>query len=82
MATGNRKCQHDEWDVSEIAKSSAASVHGVVSHLTLVKDSTNKITKWFDGRLTDGKKSIRPVSFDPSLRATFDASKHENKEAN
>ena len=30
MATGtNRKRQHDEWDVSEIAKSSAASVHGV-----------------------------------------------------
>ena len=82
MATGNRKCQHDEWDVSEIAKSSAASVHGVVSHLTPVKDSTNKKTKWFDGRLTDGKKSVRPVSFDPSLRATFDASKHEKKPIN
>ena len=82
MATGNRKRQIDEWDVSEIAKSTTASVHGVVSHLSPVKDSANKKTKWFDGRLTDGKKSVRLVSFDPSLRATFDAAKHEKKPVN
>ena len=79
MATGSRKRHLDEWDVSEIAKSTAASVHGVVSHLSPVKDSTNKKTKWFDGRLTDEKKSVRLVSFDPSLRATFDAAKDDKK---
>ena len=79
MATGSRKRHLDEWDVSEIAKSTAASIHGVVSHLSPVKDSTNKKTKWFDGRLTDGKKSVRLVSFDPSLRATFDVAKDDKK---
>ena len=82
MATGNRKRQIDEWDGSEIVKSTAASVHGVVSHLSPVKDSANKKTNWFDGRLTYGKKSVRLVSFDPSLRATFDAAKHEKKPVN
>ena len=49
----------------------AASVHGIVSHLSLVKDNTNKKTKWFDVRLTNEGKSVRLVSFNPSLSVPF-----------
>ena len=49
----------------------AASVHGIVSHLSPLKDNANKKTKWFDVRLASEGKSVRLVSFDLSLRVTF-----------
>ena len=49
----------------------AASVHGVVSRLSLVKDNANEKTKWFDVRLINEGKSVRLVSCDPSLTVTF-----------
>ena len=55
-------------------------VHGqfsnIQSHLSPAKDSSNMKTKFFDGRLTDGRKSVRLVSF---LRGTFNAVKQDKK---
>ena len=45
-------------------------LHGVVvDELSPVKTSSkNRSVKYFDGRFSDGKKTVRLVSFDPNLR--------------
>ena len=64
MATGG---EQNEWDVSNIGESSGACVHGVITRVSPIKDSTrNPKLKYFNANMTDGKKSIRPVSFDTS----------------
>ena len=47
-------------------------VHGVVTRLSPVKTSENTKRQYFDAAITDGKKSVRIVSFLPSLRETLD----------
>ena len=62
----------NEYDVSEIRKSKHAKVHGVVTRHSPVKTSKNTKRQYFDAAITDGKKSVRMVSFLPSLRETLD----------
>ena len=65
MAGKKRK---SEWDVSEAEESVGAAVHGVVTQLSPVKVSKrNPTVRYFDGKMSDGRKSVRVVSFDPSL---------------
>ena len=51
-------------------KRKRAKVHGVVTRLSPVKTSKNTKRQYFDAAMTDGKKSVRMVSFLPSLRET------------
>ncbi len=44
------------------------TVHGVVTELSPVKCSTRSEVKYFTGKLSDGKSTLRMVSFDPKLR--------------
>ena len=61
-------------DVSDVkASTSSGTVHGVfVGELSPVKTSSkNRAVKYFDGRFSEGKKTVRLVSFDPNLRISF-----------
>ena len=55
----SRKRKGEELDISEITEScSSATVHGMVSDVSPVKSSRkNADIKYFDCRLSDGKKS-------------------------
>ena len=71
MAEKKRKL---EWDVSEAEESVGAAVHGVVTQLSPVKVSKrNPTVRYFDGKMSDGRKSVRVVSFDPSLRSAMES---------
>ena len=61
--------QAGEMDVSEVCEAKGATVHGVlVGHLSPVKESHGKAgVKYFKGKLSDGKKTLRIVSFEPKL---------------
>ena len=51
------------------------TIHSVVTKLSPVKCSKkNAKIKYFDGKLTDGKKTMRMVSFQPQLRSQLQAS--------
>ena len=59
----------DEVDVSEmVSTKDCITVHGVVTELSPIKTSTGKNVKYFTGKLSDGNKTLRMVSFDPKLR--------------
>ena len=58
-----RKC---EWDVLDIEESDNATIHGVVTKMSPVK-----VSKYFNGTLSDGRKSVRLVLFDPTLLLTL-----------
>ena len=53
---------------------SAVTVHGVVlGTVSPVKTSTlNRGVKYFDGTFSDGKKTLRMVSFEPKLRGQLE----------
>ena len=61
-------------DISEVCESQGATVHGmVVGELSPVKDSRGKAgVRYFEGQLSDGKKTVRMVSFEPKLRSDLD----------
>lgn len=74
MAGKKRKLE--EWDVSEVEESTGAAVHGVVTQLSPLKVSRhNPTVHYFDGRMSDGRKSVRVVSFDPSLRSAMESAR-------
>ena len=51
------------------------TIHGVVTELSPIKTSKkNSTVKYFMGMLSDGRKSLRMVSFDPKLRPRFNES--------
>lgn len=78
MAASKRYTVEVEWDVSEIKQSSGASVHFVVADLSPVRESCkNKKIKYFNSKVTDGKKMARAISFDTSLRPAFEESKEK-----
>ena len=66
-----------ELDVSDIEEScDSATVHGVVVELSPVKASgKDSAKKYFTEKLSDGKKTVKLVSFDPSSHAVFDKSR-------
>ncbi len=63
-----RKCE--EMEVSELDVSNAATIHGVfVVEVSPVKcGRRNPDVKYFEGRMTDGKKTVSVISFEPRLR--------------
>ena len=79
LAAPSSDLKKRELDVSEISETSngaTASVHGVCVALSPVKVCKNKPScKYFDGVLSDGKKTVRVLSFDPKMRCHFESSK-------
>ena len=79
----NRKRTFDDmegWNVSEVREREKAVVHGVDMHVSPVKTSrTNAKRKYFDGRIGDGKKVVRVVGFNPSLRGKLEGLREEGK---
>ncbi len=70
---GKRERTEQDWDVSEVEECPSATVHGVVTQVSPVKTSRrNPSVRYFDGRITDGKKSVRVVCFDPSMRSALE----------
>ena len=66
MALGKRS---REFEVSDMAEEDDATVHGVVVNLTPVKNSKNNAdVSYFTGKLSDGKKVARMISFKLELR--------------
>ncbi len=78
MASSSKRARTDaferELEPSEIdCAEKNVTVHGVVTELSPVKASKrNPSTKYLTGKITDGKTTMRFVSFDPSLRRTVD----------
>ena len=65
-----KKGEHDIWDVSNIEESFAATVSGLVTQVSPIKNSKKNATiRYFNGRVSDGKQTVR-ISFDPSLHKT------------
>lgn len=66
-----------EYEVSEaVNKSDAAVIHGVVTELSPIKTSKkNTKVKYFTGMMSDSRKAVRMVSFDPSLHEPLEKSK-------
>ena len=61
------KHKFEELDLSNLPENCEhAVVHGVDSELSPVKQST-KNRKYFQAQLSDGKKTIKVVGFDPAL---------------
>jgi len=70
MAT--QRCRADEMEVWEVsAPHECVMIHGVVTEISPVKCSKKKSAKiqYFDGKLSDGHKTMWTVSFQPHLRS-------------
>lgn len=77
MAVGGVKRKHEDFDVSEVdCPRSDVNIHGIVTQLSPVKQSrSNSHVKYFDGKLSDGKKTLKLIAFDPLLRTQMDKSR-------
>ena len=72
MATGTKRDRPADWDTSQIEISEEACVHEVIVDVSPVKRSRkNDTVRYFHSELTDGKKIIKVVSFDPSLQSVL-----------
>ena len=75
-----RKCNISavDWEieVSEVNDvEENVTIHGVVTEILPIKTSKkNSTVKYFTGMLSDGRKSLRMVSFDPKLRPRLNES--------
>ena len=70
-----RKAYEDEeLEPSEIyCAKERVTIRGVVTEVSPVKESRkNPNTKYFTGKISDGKKTMRAISFDPKLRNKLD----------
>ena len=69
-------------DLSDLVISTGASssgtVHGVlVCEVSPIKTSRKRNDiKYFEGQFSDGKKTVRLVSFEPKLRGQLDEAQH------
>lgn len=65
-----------EFEVSDMEEEDGATVHGMVVELTPVKCSMNNSdVSYFAGKLSDGKKVARIISFKPELRTSLEEAK-------
>ncbi len=69
-----------EYNVSEIESHDNATVHGLVVELSPVKESRNNPDcKYFNAKISDGKRVARFISFHPQLRQPMDKYRQESK---
>ena len=68
------------YDVSNIEEEENATVHGVVLELSPMKTShKNQDIKYFNGKLSDGKKMARLISFEPNCKLRPSLEKNQKK---
>jgi len=73
------KHKFEELELSNLSESCKhAIVHGVVTELSPVKQSA-KNCKYFQAQLSDGKKTIKVVGFDPALHQSMNNSQKDRK---
>ena len=65
-----------EFDVSKLEDERNATVHGMVSPVKVRRN--NPEVKYFNRKISDGKKVARIISFEPKLRSVLERSQ-ENK---
>lgn len=72
----------EDFDVSDLTPTKIAKVHGVVvGEVSPVKESKkNSTCKYFQGQLSDGKKTVRMISFEPKLRQDLQKAKETQQE--
>ena len=71
-----------ELDVSDVNMTTigkGATVHGMLTEVSPVKMSKTNDKPYYHGQITDGKKSVRFVSFDVTLKNTMDKAKEMNR---
>lgn len=73
------KRELDVSDVSVTTVGRGATVHGVLTELSPVKISKTSDQSYYVGQITDGKKSLRLVSFDIKLKNVMDQAKDSNQ---
>lgn len=56
-----------EFKVSHMHVSKSAKIHGVMTSISPMKKSKKDKTKYFDGKLSDGKSSARFVCFNAKM---------------
>ena len=71
FAMAMKKRKAEEMEVAEVfTAQECVTIQGVVTELSTVKCSKkNAKIKYFDGKLTDRKKTMRMVSFQPQQRS-------------
>ena len=70
----------EEFGVSTLQEGYNVTVHGVMVEVSPIKPSKkNPDVKYFSGKISDGNKVVRMISFDPKLRTALDKSKEEKK---
>ena len=60
-----------EFAVSDIHVTKSAKIHGMMTAISLMKESKNGKTKYFNGKLCDGKSSARFVCLDAKMHQIF-----------
>lgn len=76
----SRKRSVEDFKVSELEECDGqATVHGMVTELSPLKRSKkDDSVRYFFGTMSDGKSSVRVISFEPSLRSAMDLSMSKN----
>jgi hypothetical protein len=79
--TKSKRPRDDEFDVSEIpSPKKEANVYGIVVDVSPVKKSNkNPNIQYFDGQVSDGKKTVRVVCFDTKKKSVMDQAKEDKK---
>ena len=68
------------FEVSEMEEEDNATIHGVVVEVSPVRPSRNNPNvKLFSGKVSDGVKVARVISFEPKLHPSFSKSREEGK---
>lgn len=73
---GRKRKPEDDFEVSDIESPyNKVTVHGMITGLSPVKSSKkNAERKYFSAKLSDGKKTMRVISFAPKLRDEIEKS--------
>lgn len=72
--------QKRTYEVSEIEADKNVTVHGVVVELSPIKESAKDgKVKYFSGKVSDGRKVARVISFEPTLRPSLEKFRQEGK---
>ena len=75
LAMAKRKRESDDVKAEVESASARATVHGIITKLSPVKSShKNESINYFNAKISDGKKSMRVVSFSPGIRNEFEES--------
>ncbi len=76
------KRKYNEMEVSDMSQSNSATVHGVfIGAVSPTRESRTKPEiKFFESLLSDGKETVRVVSFEPKLRAEVEQARESGDE--